>query len=76
MMCLTVPSFKIKMIDSINFLPMALEKLPSMFGFTEIKKGYFPHLFNREENQAVILQGLLEARFHESRREGEVYGMV
>ena len=65
MMCLTVPSCKIKMLDSINFLPMALAKLPSMFGFTELKKGYFPHLFNRKENQAVILQCLPEIQCYQ-----------
>ena len=41
-MSLTVPHCKIKMIDSINFLPMALTKLPEMFGFSELEKGYFP----------------------------------
>lgn len=43
------------MIDSLNFLPMALSKLPGMFGFDELAKGTFPHLFNRKENQDVIL---------------------
>lgn len=50
-MCLTC---KIKLIDSINCMPMALAKLPEMFGFSELKKGYFPHLFNRKENQSVV----------------------
>ena len=57
-MCLTVPACKIKMIDSINFLPMALAKLPDMFGLKELKKGYFPHLFNKKANQNAILSGL------------------
>ncbi|XP_045201509.2 uncharacterized protein LOC123555044 [Mercenaria mercenaria] len=63
-MCLTVPSCKIKMIDSINFLPMALSKLPAMFGFDELKKGYFPHLFNKKENQRVVLDGLPDLSFY------------
>lgn len=63
-MCLTVPSCKIKMIDSINFLPMALAKLPAMFGFSELKKGYFPHLYNRKRNQNVILQGLPDVSYY------------
>ncbi|XP_053406937.1 uncharacterized protein LOC128559427 [Mercenaria mercenaria] len=63
-MCLTVPSCKIKMIDSINFLPMALSKLPAMFGFDELKKGYFPHLFNKKENQQVVLDGLPDLSFY------------
>lgn len=38
-------------IDSLNFLPMALDKLPKAFELHEMKKGYFPHLFSTEENQ-------------------------
>ena len=60
----TIESCKIKMIDSINFLPMALAKLPVMFGFEELKKGYFPHLFNRKENQYVILDRLPELAYY------------
>ncbi|XP_035217350.1 uncharacterized protein LOC118190704 [Stegodyphus dumicola] len=36
------PSLNIRVIDSLNFLPMALAKLPGCFGLTELKKGYFP----------------------------------
>ena len=63
-MSLTVESCKIKMIDSINFLPMALAKLPDMFGFKELKKGYFPHLFNKKENQNVVLDRLPELVYY------------
>ncbi|XP_035207967.1 uncharacterized protein LOC118182685 [Stegodyphus dumicola] len=38
----------IRVIDSLNFLPMALAKLPGCFGLSELKKGYFPHLFQLE----------------------------
>lgn len=31
-----------------------MAKLPKTFGVEEITKGYFPHLFNREENQAYV----------------------
>ena len=41
----------IKCIDSLNFLPMALARLPAAFGFNELSKGYFPHLFNTPETQ-------------------------
>ena len=41
----------IKIIDSLNFLPMKLAALPKCFGIEGIKKGYFPHYFNTEENQ-------------------------
>ena len=63
-MSLTVDIRKIRMIDSINFLPMALSKLPGMFGFDELKKGYFPHLFNRKENQSVALDRLPDVSFY------------
>jgi hypothetical protein len=35
----------IKIIDLINFIPMALLKMPKTFGLSELKKRYFPHLF-------------------------------
>jgi hypothetical protein len=41
----------IKFIDSYNFLPSALAKMPVAFGLSELKKGYFPHFFNTAENQ-------------------------
>ena len=47
---MTVPMFNIKFIDSLNFIPMSLAKFPKTFGQDELCKGYFPHLFNKEEN--------------------------
>ena len=44
----------IKIIDSLCFIPMALSKFPKKFGVTELKKGYFPHLFNCHENWHYI----------------------
>ncbi len=63
-MSLTVPACKIRMIDSLNFLPMALSKLPAMFGFNELEKGTFPHAFNRKENQQVISDHLPEVHYY------------
>ena len=51
---LTVPMFNIKFIDSLNFIPMSLAKFPKTFGKTELCKGYFPHLLNKEENQDYV----------------------
>ena len=51
---MTIPMFNIKFIDSINFIPMSLAKFPKTFGQDELCKGYFPHLFNKEENQNYI----------------------
>ena len=51
---MTVPMFDMKFIDSLNFIPMSLAKFPKTFGMTELCKGYFPHLFNKEENQSYV----------------------
>ena len=39
-----------RFIDSLNFFPAKLADLPKMFGFSELKKVWFPHLFNTCEN--------------------------
>ena len=51
---MTIPMFNIKFIDSLNFIPMSLAKFPKTFGMSELCKGYFPHLFNKEENQNYV----------------------
>ena len=51
---LQVPDWDIKFIDSINFIPMALAKFPKTFGQDELCKGYFPHAFNKDENQNYV----------------------
>lgn len=58
-MRLSVPSLNISIIDSINFLPMALAKLPSCLGLDPtLRKGSYPHLFNTAANQGVVLPHL------------------
>ncbi|KAG5862287.1 hypothetical protein JTB14_015426 [Gonioctena quinquepunctata] len=44
----------VKFLDSPNYFPMALSKLPKAFGFTELKKGYFPYLFSTVDKQNYI----------------------
>lgn len=44
----------IRFIDSINFIPMALKKFPKAFGLPDIEKGFYPHLFNTQENYNYI----------------------
>ena len=51
---LKVPDWNIRFIDSINFIPMALAKFPKTFGQDELCKGYFPHMFNKDENQNYV----------------------
>lgn len=53
-MCIKSNTLNIRVIDSFNFLPMALSKLPPCFGLSELKKGYFPHFFNTPQNQDYI----------------------
>ena len=50
---MTIPMFNIKFIDSLNFIPMSLAKFPKTFGQDELCKGYFPHLFNKENQNYV-----------------------
>ena len=52
-----VLSFKsgpLKFIDSLSFLPMSLASFSSTFNLTELKKGFFPHLFNLPHHQNYV----------------------
>ena len=40
--------------DSLCFLPFPLSSFPSTFGLSELKKGFFPHLFNTATNQEYV----------------------
>ena len=51
---LKVPSWDIKFIDSLCFIPMSLAKFPKTFWQDELCKGYFPHMFNKDENQNYV----------------------
>lgn len=62
LMCIQFTTLQMTFIDSFNFLPMALSKLPKTFGLSELVKGYFPHLFNTEANQHYV--GALPAKEH------------
>jgi hypothetical protein len=44
----------LRFIDSFNFLPMSLAKLPEAFALGCGSKGHFPHFFNRPENQSYV----------------------
>ena len=43
-----------KFIDSLSFLPMPLAAFAATFSLNELKKGFFPHLFNCPENQQYV----------------------
>ena len=53
-----VLSFKsgpLKFIDSLCFLPMPLASFPSTFNLTELKKGFFPHLYQATLSKRMAL---------------------
>ena len=45
---------RIRFIDSLSFFQMPLSAFPKTFGIEELKKGYFPHLFNTPDNQEYV----------------------
>ena len=51
---LSVQSDLLMFKDSLCFLPFSLASFPSTFGLTELKKGFFPHLFNTMANQDYV----------------------
>ena len=51
---LSFTSGPLKFIDSLCFLPMPLASFPATFNLSELKKGFFPHLFNTPENQQYV----------------------
>lgn len=63
-------------LDSLNFIPMKLAKIPKVFGLEELSKGYFPHLFNTKENQTYVgtlsCNTILWIQFYVVRREKEI----
>ena len=59
---MTVKEYKIRFIDSINFVNDALETFPKTFGLKELKKGYFPHIFNTRGNQNYV--GAIPAKYY------------
>ena len=55
----------IRLLDSLNFLPMPLAQLPKSFGLEELKKGFFPHFFNTPDNQEDILLNLPDMKYYD-----------
>ena len=51
---LSLKSGPVKFIDSLCFLPMPLASFPRTFNLTELKKGFFPHLFNTPDHQQYV----------------------
>ena len=53
-MYMFIPKLKMRVIDSLNFMPMKLSSLPKAFGLNLLAKGYFPHFFNTALNQQYV----------------------
>ena len=53
-MMMEITQLRIKIIDSLNFIQQRLSSFPKTFGLNELKKGYFPHYFNKMCNQHYI----------------------
>ena len=53
-MMMEIAQLRIKIIDSLNFIQQPLSSFPKTFGLNELKKGYFPHYFNKNCNQNYI----------------------
>ena len=53
-MFMEIPKLSVRFIDSLNFLQMPLKSFPKTFGMSELKKGYFPHYFNKECNKNYV----------------------
>ena len=58
MYCHVGSTLNIQLLDLLNFLNMPLSQLPKSVGLVEMKKGYFPHLYNTQENN------MLESKKH------------
>ena len=54
-----------KLLDSLNFLPVALAKLLNSMDLKELKKGFFPHLYNTVEHEHDILPCLLDMKYYD-----------
>ena len=53
----------IRLLDSLNFLPMPLAQLPKSFGLVELKKGFFSHFYNTTDHQNDLLINLPEVKY-------------
>ena len=60
-----IKTLNIKLLDSVNFLPMPLASLPNSFGLDEMKKGFFPYLYNTFHQKEPYLSHLPDMSFYD-----------
>ena len=53
-MFMEIPKLSIRFIDSLNLLQMPLKSFPKTFGTNKLRKGYFPHYFNKPCNEKYV----------------------
>ena len=51
---LSMEAYGLRFIDSYSFINQPLSKFPKAYGLDELKKGYFPYLFNTTANQEYV----------------------
>ena len=61
-MFMEIPKLSIRFINSLNFLQMPLKSFLKTFSMSELKKGYFPHYFNKECNKNYV--GTMPSKKH------------
>ncbi len=64
MYCHVGKNLNIKILDSVNFLPMPLAALPASFDLKESKKGYYPHFLNTFNPSQVEFSHLPDPQFY------------
>ena len=51
---LEIGYLRVRVIDSLNFIPQALAKFPKMFGLKNMAKGTYPYRFNTKANWTYV----------------------
>jgi len=54
LMQLTVDKLRIRIIDSLNFIPAPLSSFPKLFGLHGVRKGLFPYRFNVPQTWSYV----------------------
>ena len=53
-MFMEILKLSIRFIDSLNFLQMPLKTFPKTFGMNALKKGHFPHYFDKKCHKSYV----------------------
>ena len=64
-MYMYIQKLNMKLLDSLNFLPMPLARLPKSFELKKLKKGFFPHFYNTIEHEHAMLPSLPDIKYYD-----------